>query len=286
LTNFKIAAVTVLYHPDKSLIENIQSYLYGVDLLFLVDNTESSFSELPEKLSSDPKIIYIKNPSNLGIAEALNIAASAAIERSFDFLLTMDQDSSFRPYEFKNFTKKLDNIDTETVAIISPLHVNQGMLVKKNLNEMEKALFVMTSGNILNLKIYKKAGPFDHSLFIDHVDHEYCLRLRSHGYIVLVMNNIFLNHPLGEIKKVKILNITILQFISHTPIRTYYMIRNGLSVAKKYKNSFPAFAKKNLSLIAKELIKIPFEKDKKKRLHLALLAIRHYRNSKMGKFDC
>ncbi len=285
MANLKVAGVTVLYHPDESLSDNIGTYLYDIDLLFLVDNSEPPLNELPAELKDNPKIVYIKNLVNLGIAEALNIAAMKAIEKSFDFLLTMDQDSSFRPLEFRRFLNQLQNIDLTTVSIISPRHVHPTAKIMRHLAEREEVIFVMTSGNLLNLKIYKQVGPFDNALFIDHVDHEYCFRLISHGFKVLVVNHIILKHSLGKVTKIRLFGCTVMQFVSHAPIRTYYMIRNGLFVSKKYRALFPTFYRTNLSLIFKELIKIIFEGDKSKRLGLALLALKHYRISKMGKLN-
>ena len=38
--NKKVAAVVVLYNPDKNYIKNINTYLYHVSLLVIVDNSE------------------------------------------------------------------------------------------------------------------------------------------------------------------------------------------------------------------------------------------------------
>jgi rhamnosyltransferase len=44
---------------------------------------------------------------------------------------------------------------------------------------------VMTSGCLTNLAIWDESGGFSDELFIDEVDHDYCLNVRRHGYRVV-----------------------------------------------------------------------------------------------------
>lgn len=36
-----LAGVVVLYHPDESVLQNIQSYLSDLDKLYVIDNSEN-----------------------------------------------------------------------------------------------------------------------------------------------------------------------------------------------------------------------------------------------------
>lgn len=281
--SYKIAGVVVLYNPDDGLISNVDSYIDGIDVLFAVDNSDKANEDRLVMLKNKPKVVYIKNPSNLGIAEALNIGALAAIGQSFDFILTMDQDSGFKANDFFELLKLLNGLDVNEVGILSPVHnTNEVSLATETLIEVP---LTMTSGNLLNLFAFQKIGPFDATLFIDHVDHEYCFRLRRNGYKVLKATKVVLNHNLGTLRKINFAGIKQLQFVSHSPVRTYYMIRNGLIVAKKYGDIFPEFRKRNFELIVKELLKIPFEKNRLMRARLGWVAYRHYLASRTGKLN-
>ena len=283
LTRKKIAGVTVLFYPDQMLADRIFTYLNQLDVLYIVDNSEVSSQDMLGLLTNHPKIKYIHNQENLGIAKALNIAANFALLDEYDFLLTMDQDSSFEKDQFEVFVEYLNRLDVTKVGILSPRHLHPNAKQHKPEVEIHRAKIVMTSGNLVNLLIFRKVGNFLTPLFIDHVDHEYCLRLRMNGYEVLVMENILLNHSLGSLLKVKLFNLTLFQFVSHQPIRTYYMIRNGLYVALRYKKEFPDFYRQSIVLAMKEIIKVPFEKDKLIRIRLIILAIKHYTTSSLGK---
>jgi len=280
-----IAGVTVLYHPDSSWADNVRSYLGGLGLLYIIDNSEREQTVLPPDFKTDPRIVYIKNPSNLGMAEPLNMAATGAADRGFDFLLTMDQDSAFQPGGFEMCLRILEETDVAKVGILGPVHVHDTSVLTSHAEELMDVPFTFTSGNLLNLKAFRAAGPFDNTLFIDHVDHEYCLRLRTHGYRIVTATRIQLVHALGYVTEVKILGRTLLRFVSHSPVRTYYMIRNGLVVARRYRRAFPDFYKLNRSLIVKEIIKILFEKDKLKRLRMVFLAVNDAKAPRMGKLE-
>ena len=283
LRRFGIAGVTVLFYPDEMLVDRINSYLDSLDILYVIDNSEESFLCALGSLVDHNKIKYIYNHENLGIAQALNIAADLALSGGYDFLLTMDQDSSFETDKFEIFIGYLNKIDLKKVGILSPVHVHPKVKYRKPQFEIEKVKLVMTSGNLINLAIFRKVGNFMNELFIDHVDHEYCLRLRSKGYQVMIAGNILLNHSLGDFFRVGPQNFTLFKFISHQPVRTYYMIRNGLFVARKYQRTFPDFYRQNMVLTMKEVIKVIFEKEKIKRIRLILLAIRHYKTYRLGK---
>ena len=92
----KIDGVVALYNPDESIIKNINSYINDIDKIYIIDNSETKNHELINKIVTiSDKCIYIDNNGNQGIANALNVGAKLAIENGCDWLLTMDQDSSF-----------------------------------------------------------------------------------------------------------------------------------------------------------------------------------------------
>ena len=280
----RVAAVVVLYHPDERVALNIQSYQSDVEMLFIIDNSDSINNQLPQQLLTGDSVKYIRNGRNLGIAAALNLGASEAVALGFDYLLTMDQDSSFKEGQFQSLLSVLKKVKHENVGVLSPVHGPTEIdEAKKDLLTVEVS-FTMTSGNLLNLTAFRAAGEFDASLFIDHVDHEYCFRLATKGYKVLVTPRVQLNHELGFVKTGRLLWMTP-KFVSHSPVRTYYMIRNGLIVAQRYRQQFGWFFRLNIKLIFRELCKIPFESNKWTRVKLSALAFLDYVRSRTGKLE-
>jgi len=275
----KIQGVVVLYSPKFIILENINSYINDIEKLYIVDNSEIKNTDLiNEIVSISDKCIYIDNNGNQGIAHALNVGAKLAIENGANWLLTMDQDTSF-DNDFKKVQKELLTVDINNTAIVSPSHY-LGDEIKPFYNEI-----VMTSGNLVNLYLFEKIGEFDENLFIDSVDTEYCLRIYSMRYKIKRIPSVILNHNLGDIQEYKIFGIEF-KPTNHNPIRRYYITRNRFYVWHKYNNSYLAFTKWEKMATFKELIKvILFEKDKLTKIQFSLKGYIDYRKNKLGKYE-
>jgi len=61
-----------------------------------MDNSTNYNQELIDKIKANPKCVYLSMNGNLGLAGALNKGCHMAYEKGFDYILTMDQDSSFK----------------------------------------------------------------------------------------------------------------------------------------------------------------------------------------------
>ena len=274
--NKMICGVTVLYNPSGEVIENITSYLKELNKLYLIDNSEIEDNILKNKfLELSPKIEYIKLNGNEGIAKALNIAKNRAIKENYNWLLTMDQDSKFENNDFPKMLDLMKKYFNENIAIFSPFHKTIGSIYENK--DILKKDTVMTSGNLLNLKIAQKVGDFEEKFFIDEVDHNYCCRIKKLGYEIIVLNKIILEHKLGNIKKYKFFSVT-----NHNYVRRYYITRNRLYMIKEY-----SFLKKRyIKDIIKDAIKIILaEKDKVRKLKMIYYGMRDYKNNIVGKIN-
>lgn len=241
-----IAGVVVLYNSPDSCQANIDSYLYQIDKLYVVLNGINSSETLVANLKANPKVKILYSLQNKGIAWALNQGAQNAIKDNYKWLLTMDDDTSLGSgsvLELYNYAK--NHPQTHRIGIVASKHNGKRIYINGSI------LFTMTSGNLLNLDIYKAVGAFCELLFIDHVDHEYCLRLNSHGYLICE-TDVLIVHSLGEIKN---LNYTNMKIVYHTGPRTYYIIRNGIVVSLKYARIYPIFVFITFKIISKEIIK-------------------------------
>src|SRR6476469_1211688 len=122
----KIAACVVLYNPSLQVVANIQSYYPFVECLIAVDNSEHKNGAVEQALQSRfTNVIYKFLNANLGIAAALNIACSTALEKGAGWILTMDQDSSFINSDLSKMIDDIAIIEAQytKVGIITPYHV-------------------------------------------------------------------------------------------------------------------------------------------------------------------
>jgi rhamnosyltransferase len=280
LTPPRIAGVVVLYHPASEVVANVRSWAGQVDTIFAIDNSEGDIPAAVSTVAALGKVVLIRNGGNEGIARALNIGAEKAIEKGYDFLLTMDQDSSAAPDMVEKMLACLDGQDSSRVGILSPFHVTKAEPAPKGNCACREVLTVMTSGNLLNLSVYKAVGPFMDELFIDYVDHEFCLRLREKGYITIQSNLALLAHNVGDIHKYWIFIAT-----NHSPLRKYYKTRNRFYVVDKYKSVAPWFYYENFVRFVKEVIVIAlFEHKKLEKFTMMATGYRDYKKGVLGKF--
>ena len=230
-----IAGVVILYHPDMELLlANIQSYNTGLKQLYVYDNSDTKTLGIEEALLKlNPSIEYKYFNANEGIAKRLNQAIEQASLNRYDFLLTMDQDSSFKAGDFEKYKSLIQSTAYNHAAQFG---VNCQPDYTQSKEQPEEALTLITSGSILNLSITKNIGSFKEDFFIDFVDAEFSYRVIQNGYINLMFSNIVLNHALGTLVEGRGLgNFKKSMRIIHAPIRVYYIIRNGLYLYFKVK---------------------------------------------------
>ena len=115
--DIQIAGAVILYHPDYQCINNIETYINQIDFLFIIDNSEVQNVHLINELNKFSSIFYLCNQNNYGIAHALNQAADLAKERGFDFLLTMDQDTTADATLVDIYKSFLSSMDYKNIGI-------------------------------------------------------------------------------------------------------------------------------------------------------------------------
>ncbi len=281
----RIAGVVVLYNPPPFVLENINSYRKQIETLYAIDNSECQNHIFVNKISKLDNVVYRWNGENLGIARALNIGARLALDRQYEYLLLMDQDSTASSNLITEFSDYLSKYSSKNIGILSPYH--EYLNFKRSMESVrEKEIFTtITSGTLLNLSAYERCGMFMDELFIDYVDFEYCLRLQTHGYKIIQLSDALLHHRLGAVEAKKFLFRNVAVY-NHPPVRIYYKFRNRFLVIGKYFKAYPRWSMKELIVMVNELVKIfCFEKYKLEKYRMAFLGMVHYFFGRFGKYD-
>lgn len=277
----KISATVIWYNPDDENIKNIRTYIDYVEKLYIIDNSKENNKKLADSLNN-LKTEYIYNDKNLGIAKALNLACEKAVNDNFEWILTMDQDSSFDSNYINEYFKTFIDVEKMNTGIFSPRHILKNDVDKiDNNKEFVEVDHVMTSGNLLNLKIWEEIGKFDENLFIDEVDSEICFRIIEKGYKVIQLNKIRMFHELGNLEKRNFFTRKI-SVLNHNHIRKYYIMRNKFYMLKKYKK----YRLRYIYYILNDFFKVIFyEKDKLRKLKYMFKGITDFMKNKMGELD-
>jgi len=164
--------------------------------------------------------------------------------------------------------------------MMSPFHVTKSGH-RPGTEPCEDVMTPMTSGCLLNLRAYLEVGPFLDGLFIDFVDNEYCLRLRTRGFAVLRANGARLKHSVGDTRKYGPFIAT-----NHSPLRRYYKTRNRFLVFTHYFRHFPGHCLFDLVRLAKEIGSIVlFEGEKLAKLRMMWRGWCDFLRGRYGRYD-
>jgi len=284
----KTAAIIILYHPTAQFIENMLSYYDEVERIFVYDNSESE-SGIKTALSQYPKVVFHQDFINEGISKRLNMGCEAALEENFDWVLTMDQDSKFSAKTAGYFLHCCRVYPTLNSVALFGCGYGRENIVSTPDCAPEKIGEMITSGMVLSLQKFSVIGPFDEALFIDSVDHEFCIRAQLSNFDIVRFNNIYLQHEVGdEVNRgsVKSLFLIKKKKIIHSSLRCYYMYRNMLYLEEKYKKSHPPFAKIIREFVITHMkICFLYGRDSIKLFKYIQKAKADYAHQKMGRID-
>lgn len=275
-----VAGVVTLYNPTDEDIKNIDTYINDIDKLYIVDNTIGNDNK--DRIPENDKIEYIFKNENLGVATAMNMGAEKALKDGYNWLLTMDQDTTFKNGVMDKMKEVILSQDMSKIGIVTPWHHTK-LIDKKPDVEFDDPHDVMTSGNLVNLDIWKKIGGYKDFFFIDGIDIEYCMNLHKNCYKILRINTIEIEHNLGNIFYKKLRGRLFL-CTNHTAIRRYYIMRNYHYIKDMYLNDDPNYCYALVSQRHNMIGVLLYEKDKINKIRMYIRGYKDYKKGIKGKY--
>jgi rhamnosyltransferase len=230
----KVAAVIVSYNDAEAVVRCIEALHKQVISIIVVDNGSMSEHQIIlQALEKYENLTLIFSSTNLGIGGAINLALDTLDDTIFDWVLTMDQDSIAAPDMVKFMVQASIKFPK---AAFTPLITDIGQTSKHaTLVEVDYAI---TSGNLIPLTAIRKLNGLDPKLFIDGVDFDFSLRLRSKGYRIIRVSSAHMRHTLGNTNTSKWQKRF---YTDHAPLRRYYMTRNMILNFRRHFFRFPFF---------------------------------------------
>ncbi len=285
-----VCAIVVTFHPDADVLGNLQQVRPQVETLVVVDNG-SAEPELQGLRISSASLGFelIENGSNLGIATALNIGVRRARELNSDWILLFDQDSrvteGFVPAMITAFQE--GESAGRRMGILVPTYrdLRLGTPMIALLEADGSIETAMTSGTLMRSALVDEIGLFCDEMFIDGVDHEYSLRVRSARRTIEECSAAVLLHSPGDpVAHHHPFRRKPFYASNYSPIRRYYQERNKLFLVRRYWRRFPAFSRRQFRVTFKDLVKIIlFEQNKLPKLRYLLLGWWHGLSGRMGR---
>ena len=215
----RIQAIVVAFRPEpERLSQALASLRAQVDSVLVVDNggQGQSLRELVNQSVAGLGRV-IEQPGNSGVAAALNRGICEGERGAPSYYLFMDDDSVPAPDMVSRLRDALERAASrgERIAAAGPLCIDdrsaaaasfvrvgwlrfQRIACGESTDAVVRSDLLINSGMLIPAPVLREIGAMDESLFIDHVDTEWCLRARSHGYGLLGVCGARLSHRLGD----------------------------------------------------------------------------------------
>ncbi|KSU79122.1 rhamnosyltransferase [Pseudarthrobacter enclensis] len=253
----RVVAVISAFHPPLDLPERVKQLNQQVVHTVVVDDGSDleGISPVLQELA-ELGCTVVRMPDNIGIAAALNAGIEAALKDwSPDFVVTLDQDSAlddgYIAAALETYAAAhAAGIDVGLVSAQSHNGLNVPLLSRRA--RFPQAFDPLQSGAVIPASTFKTAGLLDGRLFIDCVDSEYNLRVRSHGLATLIGKGCNMTHALGQAQPMMLFgwHVSVLgrkrHVHSHAPFRVYYMTRNNIHLWRQYGARFPVWLLRRL----------------------------------------
>lgn len=248
-----VCAVVVTYHPDVAVLERLlRELLRQVAWVVVVDNgSRIAIQEWLEMVfANDQRIEAVCLGSNFGIAAAQNKGIQRARQARADYVILFDQDSEPAPDMVSRLLSAAKQKLAQGVELgaVAPAYADSeaGILsgfVRVGLfgftrvacltnDELVEADFLIASGSLIPMATLDTAGDMDEGLFIDHVDTEWCFRVKAKGYRLFGVCSARMIHSLGNRRS----RVWLFRWRSvpyHSPFRYYYMFRNSVLLQRR-----------------------------------------------------
>lgn len=266
----RVAVVTVTYNSALVIEDFADSLVHqeGVTArLFAVDNASSdNCVQRLRKYDGKLDMTVIQNAENLGVAEGNNLGIRAARDEDFDWILLVNNDTTFGPTFIIDM---LSSAEEGNIKILSPLimatepensvwyatgslHRNRGFRaghdgMGRPLAEVARGVspteYASTCALLVHTDVFDIAGMMDPQYFVYFDDVDFCIRATAAGFRYWVNSDIVLTHKASSLTGGSLSDFTI-----------FWVSRNWVLICRKHLGLVPrlfAYGYMQLSMLAK-----------------------------------
>jgi len=231
-----VVAIIVTYNPDPNRFRLVlSSAAEQANRVIIIDNASNNRDLIKSLIDSVDNCEFIEIGFNSGIAHALRVGTKYARKYEPSWLLFLDDD-----------TILLNNALNRVLSIINDLpsairdRIGLMLLGTNNENcDIKEVKYGMFSGTLIRTEIALKTCCRD-EFFLDQADFDMYSRIRSFGYLTLIIDCKLIDHRLGYRRWARILNKVITY---EPPWRYYYIVRNLTKLLIEGKIDFAFYLK-------------------------------------------
>lgn len=194
-----ILYILVIYGSDAAEAEAMRTLFAGHDErlqhLFIYDNSPSPHTP-PQGVAQ-----YVHDPSNGGLGRAYNTACRYAEAEGYEWLLLLDQDTTFPPDAIDKYESAIaTHPETDMIAprhmvaggkYLSPTHYRMKTSHLQDSVPTGTVAFKdacpINSGLLVSVKSFTKAGGYDEPVWLDFSDIRFIEKYRKHYKTFYVM---------------------------------------------------------------------------------------------------
>lgn len=291
----KIGIVIVNYNGagyQNDALKTIYASTYQNFEIIIVDSASKDNSiELAKK--EYPKVHYLLQKENVGVAKGNNIGIRYAIDRlEAEYILLINNDVELDKYNLDELVKKADEktITVPKIYYYEPhdmlwfaggeMYWNRGesghignFETDHGQYDCERIIgYSPTCCMLIHKNIFEKIGYIDETVFMYFDDTDLCVRLNDAGYKIMYIPTAYMWHKVSSSGGGM-----------DSKVYVYYNFRNKFYFMNKYKDrlQFPARLFTYTKLLAKLLLSPVYKKNDK----YILKAWWDYRIGKMGRCD-
>jgi len=247
------AAVLVTYHPDIPVLARVlEATLPQVDRVIVVDNgSAATLDEDLQAFLAAGHVTLRRLGRNYGVAYAHNRGLEEMLAAGYRWGLILDQDSVPAPDMVERLmrgslaaTEAGTRVSAAGPRYVDPRNGHEQIFVGlggwrfreirfggSGPDDVVPVDWLISSGMLISAAVLRDVGLMNADLFIDEVDTEWCLRARHMGYQCICATGAVMAHTLGN-ATIRVWFKGIRHVPVHSPIRLYYMMRNGLLLAR------------------------------------------------------
>jgi len=294
-----VFAVIVTYNPDLAMLDDLlNSLLPQVGRAVVIDNCSSSDMDRWFNSVIHTNVTLHKLEENYGIARAQNIGMQKVPSSGMDFILLSDQDSKPAEnmvFELRSAANRLLESGNK-VAAVGPCYVDvrqdnpppflkiEGFRVKRQIAEHPNSVvevdYVIASGCLIPIDVFRHVGIMNSELFIDYVDIEWGIRAQTLGFQSYGVFAAKMGHSLGD-EHVSFLGRKV---TLHSPLRHYYLIRNGFWLYRQKHMPVNWKFVDGYRMLLRMCFYTIFAKPRRKHFSMMMVGLRHGLRSRMGRY--
>lgn len=275
-THSDFAVIIVFFNPSSEHVSFAASLSNIFGTVLIVDNSPAPINDLNLRFKD---CLYWWMGRNLGIAAALNYGCIMAMSLGAKYALLLDQDTVFKHWILCRHIETAQSLFVNDRIALVATGSQLPEFPKKQLPIQVNS--AITSGSIIRLSAWRETGRFNDGLFIDQVDHDFCIRLRLSNYVVLANPTITMKHSVGEPLEKNIFGRRIAT-TNHNWLRRYYQVRNSLYLRRWYPSESKSRADFLWDMFMMAAGIILLERDRIRKLYAMVMGAVDFWHNRLG----